>query len=72
MEKPIYLDNADNALQNYLDNENYRDKIMTGYYTYILDSCNSKIALCTNVFQWRSQPFLDGRAAVHACNYIIR
>ena len=23
------------------------------------------------VCQWRSQPFLDGRATVHACNYII-
>ena len=31
----IHLDNADNALQNYLDNDSYRDKIMIGYYTYI-------------------------------------
>ena len=41
--------NADNALQNYLDNNNYRDKFMMGYYAYILDFCNSKIVLCTNV-----------------------
>ena len=26
----------DNALQNYLDNYSYLDKIMLGYYTYIL------------------------------------
>ena len=26
------------------------DKIMIGYYTYILDFCNFKIALCTNIF----------------------
>ena len=32
----MYLDNADNALQNYLDNDSYHDKIMIGYYTYIL------------------------------------
>ena len=45
--KTYYLDNADNALQNYLDNKSYRDKIMIGYYyAYILDFCNSKIALC--------------------------
>ena len=44
-----YLDDADNVLQNYLDNDSYRD-IMIGYYAYILDFCNSKIALCTNVF----------------------
>ena len=43
----LYLDNA---LQNYLDNDSYRDKIMIGYYAYILDFCNSEIALCTNVF----------------------
>ena len=42
----LYLDNADNPLQNYLDN----DKIMIGYYAYILDFCNSEVALCTNVF----------------------
>ena len=29
--KNLYLDNADNALQNYLDNDNYHDKIMIGY-----------------------------------------
>ena len=46
----LYLDNADNALQNYLDNNSYHDKIMIGCYAYILDFCNSKIALCTNVF----------------------
>ena len=26
------------------------DKTMIVYYAYILDFCNSKIALCTNVF----------------------
>ena len=31
-------------------NDSYRDKIMIGYYAYILDFCNSKIALCTNIF----------------------
>ena len=36
----LYLDNA---LQNYLDNYSYRDKIMLGYYAYILDFCKSKI-----------------------------
>ena len=46
----LYLDNANNALQNYLDNNSYRDKIMIGYYTYILDFCNLEIALYTNVF----------------------
>ena len=46
----LYLDNADNALQNYLDNNSYRNKIMIGYYAYILDFCNFEIALCTNVF----------------------
>ena len=30
-------------------NDSYRDKIMIGYYAYILDFCNSKIALYTNV-----------------------
>ena len=48
--KTLYLDNADNALQNYLDNDSYCDKITIGYYAYILDFCNSKIALCTNIF----------------------
>ena len=43
----VYLDNANNALQNYLDNNSYHDKTMIGYYAYILDFCNSKIALCT-------------------------
>ena len=43
----MYLDNADNAPQNYLDNDSYRDKIMIGYYAYFY---NSEIALCTNVF----------------------
>ena len=30
MEKPsyTYLDNSDNALQNYLDNDSYRDKFI--------------------------------------------
>ena len=46
----VYLNNADNSLQNYLDNDSYRDKIMIGYYAYILDLYNSEIALCTNVF----------------------
>ena len=46
----LYLNNADNALQNSLDNDSYHNKIMIGYYAYILDFCNSKIALCTNVF----------------------
>ena len=27
--------------------------------------------VCMYVYQWHSQPFLDGRATVHACNYII-
>ena len=31
-------------------NDSYSDKIMIGYYAYILDFCNSKIALCTNIF----------------------
>ena len=35
---------------NYLDNDSYCDKIMIGYYTYILDFCDSEITLCTNVF----------------------
>ena len=46
----LYLNNANNAIQNYLDNDSYRNKIMIGYYAYILDFYNSKIALCTNVF----------------------
>ena len=33
-----------------LINDSYHDKIMIGYYAYILDFCSSKIALCTNVF----------------------
>ena len=47
----VSLDNADNALQNYLDNDSYHNKIMMGYYnyTYILDFCNSEIALFTNI-----------------------
>ena len=32
----LYLDNADNALQNYLDNNSYHDKIIKGYYTHII------------------------------------
>ena len=32
----LYLNNADNALQNYLDNDIYRDKIMIGYYAYFV------------------------------------
>ena len=43
----LYLDNPNNALQNYLGNNSYRDKIMIGYYAYSLDFCNSEIALCT-------------------------
>ena len=31
-------------------NDSYCDKIMIGYYTYILDFCNSEITLCTSVF----------------------
>ena len=34
----------------YLDNDIYRNKIMIGYYAYILDFCSSKIALCPNIF----------------------
>ena len=50
MEKPsyTYLDNSDNALQNYLDNDSYRDKIIMDIR--ILDFCNFEIALCTNIF----------------------
>ena len=36
----LYLDNADNALQNYLNNDSYRDKIMIGYNAYILQFRN--------------------------------
>ena len=46
----LYLDIANNALQNYLNNNSYRDKIMIGYYVHILDFCNSKITLCADIF----------------------
>ena len=46
----VGLCDNNNALQNYLDNDSYRDKIMIGYYKYIVDFCNSEIALCTNIF----------------------
>ena len=36
----------DNVLQNYLDNDIYRDKIMIWYYAYILDFCNSEYKFC--------------------------
>ena len=42
----VLNDNANNALQNYLDNDSYYDKIVIGYYAYILDFCNSEIAVC--------------------------
>ena len=32
----LYLNNANNALQNYLDNDSYHDKIMIGYYLGIM------------------------------------
>ena len=35
-------------IMHYNDNDSYRDKIMIGYYAYILDFCNSKIALYTD------------------------